>query len=621
MRTALGIRGEAWPPIALALATLAAYAGVRDHAFLNFDDPQYVSENAIVLAGLSARGLRWALTTSHFANWSPLTWISLMLDSELFGARAGPRLVENAVLHAGAALALYAALRRATGARGRSLVVAGLFALHPLHVESVAWVSSRKDVLSALFWMLAMNAHVGWGERGRWWSYAWLLLFTALGLAAKSVVATLPFVLLLLDGWPLGRLRLPGAPASPRAVPLRRLVLEKLPLVALGVATLILTLHAQREGGALVDLARLPFGARLANAVRSYALYLVGAFWPANLAAFYPIPADLLDAPAARWELALAALLLVGLSAVAIASIRRRPWLAVGWLWYLGVLIPMIGLVQIGRQAMADRYSYLPLVGIFLAATWAAEETARRTRSPRWLAPLGAVIVLAACAGATLQQVGYWRDSVTLFERTLAVTADNAIAHNNLGAALASSGRTDEAVAEFDAAVRLDPNYTRARENLALALDRLGRIDEATSVFQSILALDPNRASAHFGLAHLALEMGDPASAVPEYEAGLAADPDNAIARSNLGLALLQLGKPDEAAAQLSEAVRRDPMRVDARVHLAEALLAMGRPEDALEQARAALELAPEDAALRSELGLVLARLESSATGSARPSR
>jgi len=584
MRTALGIRGEAWPPIALALATLAAYAGVRDHAFLNFDDPQYVSENAIVLAGLSARGLRWALTTSHFANWSPLTWISLMLDSELFGARAGPRLVENAVLHAGAALALYAALRRATGARGRSLVVAGLFALHPLHVESVAWVSSRKDVLSALFWMLAMNAHVGWGERGRWWSYAWLLLFTALGLAAKSVVATLPFVLLLLDGWPLGRLRLPGAPASPRAVPLRRLVLEKLPLVALGVATLILTLHAQREGGALVDLARLPFGARLANAVRSYALYLVGAFWPANLAAFYPIPADLLDAPAARWELALAALLLVGLSAVAIASIRRRPWLAVGWLWYLGVLIPMIGLVQIGRQAMADRYSYLPLVGIFLAATWAAAEAASRARAPRWVLPLGAAIALAACGGATWRQVRFWRDSVTLFEHILAVTERNPVAHNNLGAALASLGRNDEAVAHFETALGLDPEYTRARENLALALDRLGRVEEAASQFRSIQALDPGRASGHFGLAHIHLETGEFASAVPEYEAGLAIASDNAVARANLGLALVQLDRLDEAAAQLAEAVRLAPERAEFRDQLAAVRARLGRGAGAAQQ-------------------------------------
>jgi len=600
-------RFDAWRPALLALATLALYAPVAGHSFLNTDDPQYVTENARVLEGLSWANARWALTTLEFASWSPLTWLSHLVDTDLFGPRAGARLVENALWHALASAALYAALARATGRRGRSFVAAGLFALHPLHVESVAWVSSRKDVLSGLFWMLAMGAHVRWAQERRRSSYAALGLYTLLGLAAKPVVATLPLVLLLLDLWPLERLR--STPKEERVRAIRRLVVEKLPLFALATATLGLAWQAQRRAGAMVDLELVPPALRLANALRSCVLYLIHALWPANLAAFYPYPADLLSTASSRIAIAGCAVALTALSAGALAARRPRPWLAIGWLWYLVVLTPMVGLVQLGRQAMADRYSYLPLVGIFVAVAWEAADAGSRLRAPRWLIASGSALVLAAFAAVSWHQIRFWRDSVTLFEHAVAVTGPNAIAHNNLGAGLAATGRIDAARAEFETAVAIDPSYARARENLALSLQALGRRDEAASQFRANLAIDPERAPSHFGLAHLMVEEGELEAAVEEYRRGLASEPTHAAARSNLGFALLQLGRPGEAAAELAEAVREDPKRLETRIQLADALLASDRAEEALAQIREAVALAPGRADLRSRLAIVLARL------------
>jgi len=576
------LRSDAWRPALLALATLAVYAPVAGHSFLNTDDPQYVTGNARVLEGLSWANTRWALTTLEFASWSPLTWLSHLLDTSLFGVRAGPRLVENALWHALASATLFAALARATGRRGRSFVVAGLFALHPLHVESVAWVSSRKDVLSGLFWMLAMGADVRWVQERRRSSYTALALYTLLGLAAKPVVATLPLALLLLDLWPLERLR--STRREERAQAIRRLVVEKLPLFTLAAASLGLAWRAQRRAGAMVDLELVPPALRLANALRSYVLYLIHAVWPADLAAFYPYPADLLSTSGSRIATAGCAVALAAITVGALAARQRRPWLAIGWLWYLVVLLPMIGLVQLGRQAMADRYSYLPLVGIFVAVVWEVAEAAPRLRAPSWLLASGAALVLAACAASSWHQIGLWRDSVTLFEHAVAVTGPNAIAHNNLGAGLAAAGRLEAARAEFEAAVAIDPSYARARENLALSLQALGRPDEAASQFRANLAIDPERASSHFGLAHLMLEAGELEAAVEEYERGLAAEPNNEAARSNLGFALVQLGRLDEALTQLRAAVALAPERADLRARLAFVLEQLGRDEEAGEE-------------------------------------
>jgi len=632
-----------WLPVLLVAATLGVYAGVGGHEFVNFDDSRYVFENDWVRAGLTRAGAAWAARSFEFFNWAPLTWLSHMADTSLFGMRAGPRLVENAVLHALAALALFAALRRATGAPGRSFVVAGLFALHPLHVESVAWVSSRKDVLSGLFWMLAMLAYVAWAQRGRRRDYALCLLCAMLGLAAKSVLVTLPFALLLLDVWPLGRLRLPGAASPPTALPLRRLLGEKVPLAALALAASVLGWRAQRAGGSILDFEQLPLAPRLANAVLSYWGYLGRTLWPTRLAAFYPFPTDLLASRTSQIAVATAALLLAAATVGAVAAVRRAPALTVGWLWYAIVLAPMVGIVQLGDHAMADRYTYLPLVGIFLAAVWGAADLLAARRAPAWSAPLLAAAALSACGSIAVVQVRVWRDSLALFSHAIAVTKPNALAQNNLGVALKAGGRLDEAEACFAEAIRLrptwaapynnlgttlkaksrfpeaaarlsqavalDPGFTTARENLARVLALLDRKGEAIAEYREVVAREPARASARFALADLLARTGLLEDAAEEYPAALALDPENVPALANFGLVLFRIGRSQEAVVPLEAALRRAPESVEPRNTLAAVWLELGRPEEAVAQLRESARIDPARADTLYELARALLRI------------
>jgi tetratricopeptide (TPR) repeat protein len=634
---------DLWLSTLLVAATLGVYAGVATHDFVNFDDPGYTFANRWVEEGLSRAGAAWALASFEFFNWAPLTWLSHMADTSLFGMRPGPRLLENAVLHALAALALFAALRRATEAPGRSFAVAGLFALHPLHVESVAWLSSRKDVLSGLFWMLAMLAYVGWAQRGRRRDYALCLLCTALGLAAKSVLVTLPAALLLLDVWPLQRLRLPGAAAPPTAVPLRRLLGEKVPLGILSVAASILAWRAQRAGGSILDFEQVPLALRLANAVLSTWAYLGKTLWPVRLAAFYPFPTGLIASRPSQIALAAAAALLAAITLGAVAAVRRAPALTVGWLWYLIVLAPMVGIVQLGDHAMADRYSYLPLVGIFLATVWVAADLLAARRAPAWAAPALAAASLAACAAISVEQVRVWRDSLALFSHAIAVTAPNALAQNNLGVALKKAGRFDEAqacfveairlrptwsmpynnlgttlkakarlpeaAARFSQAVALDPGSTMARENLASVLALLDRDREAIAEYREVVAREPDRASARLALADLLARTGLLEDAAEEYPAALALDPENVPALANYGLVLFRLGRSQEAIAPLEEALRRAPDRVEPRNTLAAVWLELGRPEDAVAQLRESERIDPTRGDTLYELARALLRI------------
>jgi hypothetical protein len=471
---------------ALALGTLALYARTLGHDFVLFDDPYYVSRNPRVARGLTPDGVAWALRSVDFFNWAPLVWLSHMLDTTLFGMRAGPRLAVNAGLHALTTVVLFHTLRLATGARWPAFLAAALFAWHPLHVESVAWVSSRKDVLSGLGFVLALAAYVRWARTGSRLAWVMLHVFAALGLLAKAVLVTLPLALLLFDYWPLRRVG--GGASRPSAASLWPLVREKLGLIALAGAVMAVNALAQASGGAVQRLDQLPFGLRAANAVRSYGLYLVDTLAPSGLAPYYPFPPGLLTSFGSWLDVIACMAFLVGASLFALREAPRRPWLAMGWLWYLGVLVPMIGLVQIGDQARADRYTYLPLIGIFVAAAWSCAELVQRR-------PRARTLVAAACAGFLLvqvglawRQIGLWRGTLPLFEHTLAVTTPNPMAHVLLGIALDEAGDPEAAAPHFRAAVELTPWVPLVRKNFLSNATKLGRLDEANALLDALPA-------------------------------------------------------------------------------------------------------------------------------------
>src|SRR5208282_984042 len=398
----------------LVVATLAAYGDLRNHQFINYDDDRYVTDNPPVQNGLTLKGVSWAFTTLHGDLWIPLTWLSFMVDSQLFGLHPGGFLLTNLLFHIANALLLFLWLLYLTRTLGCSFLVAALFALHPLHVESVAWATERKDVLSTFFWLLTMWAYVWYAERPRLGRYLLILVCFSLGLMAKPMLVTLPFVLLLLDYWPLGRLPLKGpglAAASPKPGPgvtLKRLVWEKSPLLVISALSSVVTFYAKKEAGAILTLHTLPIPNRLANAMVAYVSYLGKMFWPAHLAVLYPLPRHNLPI----WQPLAAGLALAVLSLLALRQARRHPYLPVGWLWYLGTLLPVIGLVQVGKQALvADRFTYVPLIGLFIIVVYGMAELTARWRAPRFLLPVGAGVVLSALMICTWVQVGYWRDS------------------------------------------------------------------------------------------------------------------------------------------------------------------------------------------------------------------
>jgi tetratricopeptide (TPR) repeat protein len=471
-------RWQSWRPLlfaaGLVLLTALVYAPVLRHGFVNYDDNLYVSGNPVVRQGLTWEGLRWAWTAAVACNWHPVTMLSHMLDVELYGVRPGWHHLTNLLLHLANVVLLFEVLRRMTGATWRSAAVAALFAVHPLHVESVAWISERKDVLSGLFFLLTLGAWLRYVRRPAAGRYLLALLAFALGLLAKPMLITLPFVLLLLDVWPLGRLPLAAMPAASerteRRRALRALLLEKLPFVVLAVAVSAVALYTQR--GAMASLAALPLRRRAANALVSYVVYLGKSLWPSRLAVIYPLPPSI-----PLWKAALAAALLAALTALALARLRRAPWLAVGWLWFAGMLAPVSGLVQVGRQAMADRYTYLPSIGLFIAVVWSAHALAQAAlpgelpaRGPgatrRALLGAGAAVVIAALALTARVQVGAWRDSLTLFRHAAAVTDGNYVAAFHLGEELRMRGDRAEARRYYREALRIRPTLARARQRL-----------------------------------------------------------------------------------------------------------------------------------------------------------
>ena len=433
--------------LALLLATFAVYAQVRDFDFVNYDDVDFIRDNLNVRQGLTAQGLEWALTSRDNGNWVPLTWVSHMLDFQFFGPDSGWHHLHNVLLHALAAVMLCIFLQRATGTRWRSALTAFLFALHPLHVQSVAWVAERKDVLSACFWFLTLWLYVRYAERPGTGRYLAVALGFCLGLMAKPMMVTLPFVLLLLDYWPLARLGQRG----------RKAIWEKLPLLGLAGAAAAIAYLAQKHAEA-VNL--IPLEARLANATHSYTLYILQTFWPARLAVFYPYPRDFAFA---LLPLLAEGVLLAVVTTGVIVLRRRAPYLLMGWGWFVVTLVPVIGLVQVGDQAHADRYMYIPMVGLLVMLIWGAAEILEKLRAKTLAIPLAAAACLAS-AVVSWVQVGYWRNSETLFRHALAVTNDNKVANNNLGNYLMDSGRLSEALPYFETAVRIDPEFATCAE-------------------------------------------------------------------------------------------------------------------------------------------------------------
>jgi tetratricopeptide (TPR) repeat protein len=588
--------------VALALVTAAVYWPVRGQQFVNFDDDLYVTENPHVLNGLTWESARWAFTTSHATHWLPLTWLSHMLDCQLFGVNAGAHKLVNVAFHIASTLLLFLVLKRATSAVWPSAFVAAVFALHPLRVESVAWVAERKDVLSTFFWMLALWAYVRYAERPGVGRYLWVVWFFVLGLMAKPMVVTLPWVLLLLDFWPFGRTAW-AAPARQgfSRCDFKRLILEKLPLLVLAMVSTITQFWVTHSEGAIVSTGTFPIGLRVSNALVSYGRYLGKMLWPQDLAVLYPFPA--------AWPLSWVAavvLLLVCVSVVVARVAKRQPYLVVGWLWYLGTLVPVIGLIQVGRQSMADRFTYIPMVGILIGVSWGvADAIAVRPRT-RIAAIIGAVAVVCACAMATRVQLQYWKDSVTLLSHTVAVTGDNDLAQSDLGVALCNQGRVEEGMAHLLEAVRLSPDSSYAHQHLGRACFLLGNIAEGIDHLRRAVALDPGAAAAHNNLGVALLKEGRLKEAAAEFAEAVRLQPDYALARVNLGGVLVSLGQTEQALLHLREAVRLRPDRADAHINLGCALAAQGKFSEAIPHYEQALRLQPHYPEAHDYLGVAL---------------
>jgi Tfp pilus assembly protein PilF len=596
---------------ALLVVTLAVYAQVIGHQFINLDDDLYVWNNPVVARGLTASGIGWAFTTFHAANWHPLTWISHMVDCQLFGLHAGGHLLVNVLIHVTNSLLLFFFLRRVTGTRWRSAIVAALFALHPLHVESVAWAAERKDTLSTFFGLLCLLAYARYVAKPSWKSYAFVALWLALGLMAKPMLVTWPFVLLLLDYWPFGRPQWQPADGMKGFAPAWwPLIREKLVLFVLVGASIVMTYIAQSRGGAVRALVDAPLSLRVSNAIVSYAKYFLATFWPGDLAVYYPFTTT--GIPASQVLFAL--ILLAAISVAVLSQATARPYFFTGWFWFLGTLVPVIGLVQVGGQAMADRYHYLPSIGLFVSLVFGVAEFATVWRIGRTPIVAAASIVILICASLTARQVTLWRDSVTLFEHTLAVTPDNLVIQYNLGHVLGEQRRYEEARIHFAEALRIKPDFFDALINMGMTLTDQGHPADAVAFFERALRVAPNSSKAHTQLAIALARQEKKSEALAEFRKAVELAPRDGDARANLGLMLARQGNVAEAMEQLNEAVRINPESAEAHNNLGLVLLASGQPRESLPHFAAALRLKPDLAAAQENMKRAQARL-----GSAQP--
>lgn len=638
--------------LALAVGTLGLYWPVIHHGFITLDDEDYVTKNFYVRAGLTWPGAVWAFTSVYADNWHPLTWIFHMLDCQLYGLNPGGHHLTNVFFHIANALLLFWWLNGLTNASWRSAFVAALFAWHPLHLESVAWVSELKDVLSTFFWLLTLIAYTHYVKKPRVAEYFLTLLLFGFGLMSKPMVVTLPFVLLLIDFWPLNRFQLPrpGAVAPPNAegVPLPNaaaakttrlvagLILEKLPFFALTLMSCVVTYLIQKRSGAVLSLDSEPFYYRIANALVAYTRYICKSVWPSDLTIIYPLPH--------HWPVSLvsfAVLLLATCSGLFVLLAKRHPYLIMGWCWYLGTLFPTIGIVQVGSQAWADRYMYIPSIGLFILITWGWNDLLSSLPQRRKITALGGSLALASCLVCTSIQLKYWQDSITLFEHAIEITADNYVAYTNLGAAFNDIGQTDKALNLLVKAVQLAPNYATGQNDLGVVLVKKGQLDEAIRHFDIAAQIRPNDPEFQFNLGTTLLNAGKPdeamakfstalrlkpyftdaqlnwgiallkegkaADAIPHFSTALQLEPNNPEAHFDLGLALLQQNQPDEAAVQFTEELKLTPNATKGHYRLAQAFSQLQKPGEAVQHYREVVRLTPDFPEALNELAWILA--------------
>ena len=552
-----GIRRTRLAAAGIAALTILAYARVAGNGFTTFDDHEYVTLNPHVADGFSLRNVAWAFTTGHESNWHPLTWLSHMLDCQVFGLSAPGHHLVSLALHVATSLLVLRLFVRATGALGASAFVATAFAVHPLHVESVAWASERKDVLCAFFWALALLAYLRYVERPGKARLAAVVAFHLLGLLSKPMIVSLPFTLLLLDAWPLARIDL-ARPERARLLPLLR---EKAPLFALSLVSCVVTYAVQRETGAMVLGITTPFLLRLENSVVAYAAYLGKMAWPVGLQAYYPYPSEGHPAGVVIAAAAVLALLTAG----AWRARRSRPWLLFGWLWYLVTLAPVIGIVQVGGQAMADRYAYVPMIGPAAAVAWGARELVERM--PRARAAVASAFAVAAIAWTALawRQVGYWKDDLALFEIAKVKLQDKPEVHARMGARLLEQGRTDEAIEELRRSVLIDPSYAEGHNDLGRALEGAGRGVDATEEYRIAVRNKPDFVEAHLNLAAILAADGKLDDAIEQYRIATGLRPDRADAHFALAVALLARERTEEGVAELQRTLELDPGDVRAQ--------------------------------------------------------
>lgn len=574
----------------LVATVIVVYGQTLGHDFVYFDDNRYVTENARVRSGITLDNIRWAFTTLHLEFWHPLTWLSLMLDSQIFGVKPGGYLFTNLVLHLLNSLLLFAFFKKATGSVWPSGLVAALFALHPLHVESVAWIAQRKDVLSTFFWILTMLCYLWWVRRPGFKTYLAVLLSLTCGLMAKSMLITLPFVLLLMDYWPLGRL--PSDSIIRTFWPaLRSRLKEKVPLFAVAGIAGVLTVFAQQSGGGIKSTAAVSVADRISNALISYVAYLIKMVWPVKLACFYPFPDSF-----SPWQVGGALFLLILITGLTVRSARRHPFAVVGWLWYLGTLVPVIGLVKIGAFSMADRYSYVPLVGIFIVIIWGVPELLAGVTHRKVVLACLATLTLTMCTLTAAKQVRYWQDGFRLFTRAREVTSNNWFAHIALGRDLLRREKLNAAIEQFSETLRLKPNYIPAYIMLGVAYARQNKMSEAIAYLTRAERMNPNLADVQESLGIVYQQQGDAEKAIRSFKKTLELEPQNATAHKYLGNLMAARGELDAAGNHYAESLRIKPG--DARVHnnLGLILEKQGKNEKAIEQYRAALKIEPANA-------------------------
>jgi protein O-mannosyl-transferase len=584
------MRSSVTVSLVLLAGTLIVYIPMMSSAFINYDDTAYITGNAHVLQGLSWSNVAWAFTATVEANWHPLTWISHMTDVQFFGTNPRGHHAVSVLMHALNVVLLFFVLRRATSCLQRSAFVAALFAVHPLNVECVAWVAERKSLLSMLFLLLALAAYGWYASKRSWGRYTVLALLFALALAAKPMVVTLPILLLLWDYWPLKQIGSDSEASEDRPT-LFWLVAEKVPLFALSAASSWITLYAQRSGGALGSTELLPVGFRIENGIYSYFAYIGKGIWPSRLAVFYPHPEGSLPI----WEVFMAGLLIATSTALAWRYRKKHRYLFTGWLWYLAAMIPMIGVVQVGRQAMADRYAYLPFVGLFIIAVWGCADLLERLKLSRFAVAAIAVALLIAYASMAFLQISYWHNSYTLFSHALAVTSRNGIAEDNFGAALMEMGRPDLAMPHFEAAVEFVPQLSTAHYNLGVLQQQQGHPDLAKGEYELALKYGTDAtevAQAHSNLGFLLMGLDDLKDAQEQFTAALRVKPDKQNSLLGRGIAEYREGNLDTAVSDLSRARQIAPL-APADFWLGRALEDRGQTKAAATAYEDALRLAP----------------------------